>query len=321
MKEKIVKYLECPFVTLTDSIIILTIMLFSCSFASTYLNTSVILSAIIVAILCTGVLMFHHFTFYKKKKNYFRGVLYAVTPLECLAVYLITPYSHKLIITLTILSAILVTIYIVCFEVISYKHKIKKRNALIGIQLILSICYIPALIYFTGLSILNIPVMTASASNISKHIVFNNYPIGVNEWNNLSYDEKFSHINKIICLEAAELGMETTPEVRVVLYKSFLNGQYSTSSDIIYINITKLDDPKQAISTALHELYHRHEYSITLNENVNVTGITPETVEKYKVEFELSNKLKLFSFRDYYTQQIEIDARNFESNYMKYVAI
>ena len=62
MKEIIVKYLKCPFVTLTDSIIILAIMLFSCSFVSTYLNTSIILSATIVAILCTGVLIFHHFT-------------------------------------------------------------------------------------------------------------------------------------------------------------------------------------------------------------------------------------------------------------------
>ena len=53
---------------------------------------------------------------------------------------------------------------------------------------------------------------------------------------------------------------------------------------------------------------------------MNLTGITPETVEKYKVEFDLSNKHKLFNFRDYYTQQIEIDARSFESNYMKYVA-
>lgn len=319
MKEKIIDYLKNPYLSLNDSIVMLPIMILSCSLVTLYFPISTVFAIVaistITAILCAITSAFHYYTFSGRKRILIREILYTFTPAEILSIIIIASFNHLILKRLTQISLTIAVIYLICFFIISFKKKIKKKNIVIGIHLIFSICFLPALIYLAGIALSKSPIMVAPKSDISEQIYLKNEPIAKIEWDNMNYENKLSYLTQIVGSEASCLGMNTIPEINVVVHKGIVGAEYSPDFDIIFLNATKLSDP-QIISYCLHELYHRYQYNITLDESSNFTGVDSERINQYKKEFSKSNKRK--SIISYYNQQIEIDARNYENTAEKY---
>ena len=310
MFSSIVNHIRNPYVSYSDSIIIMALAHLCSSFVLAFLGDASVISIIIITVVSFFLAFSHYCQFEKKKKNYIRGYTFAVILAEILIVINMMKYSMSSARISLVVSAVLITVYLIAFFAASHKCRFKKAKCIRGIHSILAICLTPCIISFVACWVGDKAILKQHRAVISQDINCSATPITVIEWDNMNFNQKFAYLNEIMKAEASLLGMSDTPEMEAIIYPEILLGTYNCSTDTISINAEHLrtGNVYDAISTLGHELYHRYEYIIVDDSTKNVINVEDERIAEYKSNFENPSS-SVYEWEDYYNMSTEVDAR------------
>ncbi|MCD8107341.1 MAG: hypothetical protein LUE20_05195 [Oscillospiraceae bacterium] len=133
----------------------------------------------------------------------------------------------------------------------------------------------------------------------------------ISNWENLSDDERIGYINEYLDKAGETLGIEVGDVIIEDLQAKYGEGTMGMNNGDgnVYIDITRLDDLEDLLTTTTHEM--RHQFQKEVMENPDAfPGISDETIEQW--EYEYSNYIKPgYDYEGYYNQAIEADARAF----------
>lgn len=310
MINKIINHIKNPYVTLADSFIIMVLALTSSCLAVAITGTNTFISSIILTLSSVFLGIIHNRQFENKKKNYVRGYSFCIMPIEIVIVIAMLKYSMNAVKISLIVSVVFVLVYLIVFFAVSQKRRFKKTNCIRGIHSILAICLTPCIISFFTHWIGDVPILERPPVLISTDVNYSASPITTDEWDDMSFNQRFTYLNKIMKAEASNLSMTNTPNMEAIFYPEALMGTYDHNTDTIGINAEYLRtaDADEVINTLGHELYHRQEYIIIEDSSRNVTGVSEERIAEYKYDFENPSNM-VFDWDGYYNMSTEVDAR------------
>ncbi len=310
MLKRIIAHIRNPYVTLTDSFIILMTALTSGCIVAAVADVNIMIAVILLMCVSGFSSVIHSRLFENKKKNYIRGYAFSVIPVEILIIIAMLKYSMDIVGKCLIISVALISVYLVVFFVLSQKRRIRKSNCICGIHSITAVCLTPCIISFTAHWIGDMPILKQPSVPISTDVNYSVSPITTDEWNDMDFNQKFTYLNEIMKAESFVLKMTDTPVLTAVFYPKPLMGIYNYSADTIGINAEHVltSDAQDVVNSLGHELYHRYEYIIVDDSTRNVTGVAEERIAEYKYDFENPSN-SVFDWDDYYNMSIEIDAR------------
>lgn len=133
-------------------------------------------------------------------------------------------------------------------------------------------------------------------------------------WEELSYAEKYDTVIALVKEISKELGLKEEPFVFLIDREDGYCGSYAYGVNTIVLNKNGFNDPRELVDTIAHELRHAYQYMraedpITLEDHLFRANF-----ENY-ISPEYNRNGERINFKDYYSQYVEADARAYARNY------
>ena len=131
-----------------------------------------------------------------------------------------------------------------------------------------------------------------------------------NEWNMLSEQERTDAIEDLVFVVSKALGLDKVPKVKFYSGDDDAYGGFIQDKNIIELNKRFLDNPKEMVNTATHEIRHAYQ-------NMRANMLENETDRMYKNNYDnyvhpiRDKNGNWINFLDYQDQFVEVEARAF----------
>lgn len=323
---------EYLFFTLYWSLVFIIIFqnsIFICIDGFSYKQSKTFLYVLVIASLIIGILIT-----YKTQKNLFNVFINIFIPLGTYCIMTLYEYKSTYINVIGVIAIVITIIFgiLIFFRHIKSRNKwfvIKKRlyayffsvRAIVGISMILIL--IPfelMIIQHRTLIKSDVPPTIPSvnkdidemvAENMNTNILFQDA-----EWEKINLTDKINKLQVLANIEAIRLGLPHELNVHIGAVDENIAGYYEDGRHLIVVDADYLKTATgmNLLSTICHEAYHAYEYRMldlydTLDEN-SKRLYAFQRAYYYRMNFENYIESEK-SFEEYYSQECEIDARNY----------